>query len=60
METGIELIMRESWLKNRVQSCIDEMQKLKEIGCWDTYRSNALMLSQELNYAVTEWEKYYP
>ncbi len=60
METQIELTHRQLWFKNRINECIEEMKKLEDIQCWDTYKSCALMLSDELRYAATEWEKYYP
>jgi hypothetical protein len=58
-EPEINLIPRQEWFKNRVQAGIDELQKLKNIECWDTYKAIALELSIEIHYAVTEWEKYY-
>lgn len=55
----IKLIPRQQWLKDRVKSCINELKELESIRDWDTYKLLAFKLSNELHYAVLEWEKYY-
>lgn len=57
---NITLTPRQTWFKNRVKEVLSEMTKLAAIEHWDTYREFAKGLSDELSYAVTEWEKFYP
>ena len=55
----IKLSPRHEWLKNRVIEVISALNQLESIEDWETYRITALELSKELNYATTEWGKYY-
>ena len=54
------LTPREFWLRNRVSECIDALARAQDIEEWNAYRVQAKLLADELSYAVTEWEKYYP
>lgn len=55
----LELMTRHFWLKQRVSDCIDALKRLEDIQDWSKYREQAKVFSNELHYAVTEWEKYY-
>jgi hypothetical protein len=51
---------RHVWLRLRTMECIIDIENLKHYEDWPSYRKRAKILAEELLYAVTEWEKYYP
>lgn len=50
---------RMQWLRERVKEVVAELHKLETVSDYIEYKKMALDLSIELNYAVTEWERYY-
>ncbi len=55
-----KLTSRDEWLKARTISLIDEMHKLITKKDWRDFKYMAKRFAEELHYAVTEWDKYYP
>jgi len=53
------LYPRHFWLKERIRDCIFALQRLEETENWDLYLKKSLDLAIEIQYAATEWEKYY-
>jgi len=47
------------WLRERVLMCIEALERLKNSEDWDEYKKYALIFSEELNYCLKEWDKYY-
>ncbi len=50
---------RHLWLKARVKECIAELAKLEEVQEWGKFTAAAKILSEELLYSITEWNKCY-
>jgi hypothetical protein len=53
------LVPRQIWLRKRVSDCVDALQGIESIEDWSKYLVTALVMAEELTYAVTEWNKYY-
>ncbi len=50
---------RHVWLQQRLIVLVNELQRLQASQDWDTYRSKAVALAEEILYAAKEWDKYY-
>jgi hypothetical protein len=53
------LTPRHAWLRQRVIDCVAALKILEGKEQWGDYKKNAINLSHELAYALTEWDKYY-
>ena len=51
---------REEWLRKRIIHMVDSLAELENMESWDSYKELALAFSVEIQYAVNEWDKYYP
>ncbi len=53
------LTARDVWLRSRVIDCIHALNDSVTKDDWVEFKNKAIDFSEELAYAVTEWDKYY-
>lgn len=58
-EPLLGLIPRHKWLRERVSDVIKQMQHIESVKDWEEYKRLAVEFSKELNYAASEWCRYY-
>lgn len=55
----MSLLPRQTWLIERVKSCLSNIETFKDQMTWNEYMEKSKELAKELLYACTEWEKFY-
>ncbi len=58
--TDLSWQSRQAWLRERIRDMIDCLQQLESVDDWIAYKQLALEFSVEIQYCITEWDKYYP